>query len=126
VLQEQNIVIYGKGFGVGLTFLDEAGQTLTNIEHLDMHTKCITGTHLYQRGQAHCKLYVISEATSLCAGITWHNDVLMTCSIDGYIKSWRVFRSEEELKVKLEQADSKYVAPFSKRDATKLYPSSSC
>lgn len=80
--KEQNIVIYGKGFGVGLTFLDEAGQTLTNIEHLDMHTKCITG-------------------------ITWHNDVLMTCSIDGYIKSWRVFRSEEELKVKLEQAESK-------------------
>jgi hypothetical protein len=35
----------------------------------------------------------------------------MTCSIDGYIKSWRVFRSEEELKVKLEQAESKYVAP---------------
>src|SRR3989344_7906534 len=34
LLQEQNIVIYGKGFGVGLTFLDEAGQTLTNIEHL--------------------------------------------------------------------------------------------
>jgi hypothetical protein len=47
-VQEQNIVIYGKGFGVGLTFLDEAGQTLTSIEHLDMHTKCITGNHLYQ------------------------------------------------------------------------------
>lgn len=57
------------------------------------------------------KLNVICAGRLLCAGITWHNDVLMTCSIDGYIKSWRVFRSEEELKVKLEQAESKYVAP---------------
>jgi hypothetical protein len=37
-------VIYGKGFGVGVAFLDEAGQTLKSIEHLDMHTKSITGT----------------------------------------------------------------------------------
>jgi hypothetical protein len=41
------MVIYSKGFGVGIAFLDECGQTLKKIEHLDMHTKSITGAFSY-------------------------------------------------------------------------------
>lgn len=41
----QDVVIYGKGFGAGVAFLSESGQTVARVEHFDMHFKSITGTH---------------------------------------------------------------------------------